>query len=257
MAPKVKSAQRAIEILEFFARRKAPATLSEIAAALDYPASSTLALLRTLSEMGYLDHSSSERTFVPTVKAALLGIWVNDALMADGTIARLMYQMREETGGTPTLGIQSGHHVQYIHVVRGPDALHRRDVAPGTLRPLLRSAMGTVLLSLKPPSELWALVNQINAHELPEHRVSMAELGKRIQQYRESGYAYSEGVSTPGAGIITLLLAAPAHQPPMALGIGASLVALRAKKLDFLKALQRVVELHRKHMEALPDKFGH
>jgi len=256
MAPMVKSAQRAIEILEFFARRKSPATLSEIAGALDYPASSTLALLRTLSEMGYLDYSAGERTFVPTVKAALLGIWVNDALMSDGTIARLMYQMREETGGTPTLGIQSGHHVQYIHVVRGPDAVHRPDVAPGTLRPLLRSAMGCVLLSLKSPSELWALVNQINAQEPPGNRISMAELTRRIREYRENGYAYSEGVSTPGAGIITTLLAAPAHQPPMALGIGASIATLRAKKLVFLKALQRVVELHRKHMEALPQKFG-
>ncbi|VCU68387.1 DNA-binding transcriptional activator MhpR [Pigmentiphaga humi] len=257
MAPKVKSAQRTIEILEYFARRKAPATLSEIAGKLGYPPSSTLALLRTLSEMGYLDYAHAERTFVPTVKAALLGIWVNDALMSDGTIARLMYDMREQTGGTPTLGIQSGHYVQYIHVVRGKDALHRPDVAPGALRPLLRSAMGTVLLSLKPPSELWALAGRINAQEPPEHRMSMAELGRRIREYREQGYAYSEGVSTPGAGIITVLLAAPAHQPPMALGIGASIATLRARKLEFLQALQRVVELHRKHMEALPYKFGH
>src|SRR5687767_13814510 len=136
MAPAVKSAQRVVEVFEYFAQRRAPATLSQVAEALRYPPSSTFALLNTLRDLGYLDYSREDRTFVPTVRAALLGIWVNDALMADGTIVRLMYKLRDETGCTAVLGIQSGYFVQYIHVVKGSEYTDRNDVTTGALRPL-------------------------------------------------------------------------------------------------------------------------
>lgn len=258
MASLVKSAQRVVEIFEFFARLRAPATLTQISAALGYPASSTFALLNTLRELGYLDYARHEKTFVPTVRAALLGIWVNDALMADGTIVRLMYALRDKTGGTAVLAIQSGFQVQYIHVVKGADSHHRTDVTTGTLRPLLSSAMGDVLLALKGKAELRALVSRINAQQAqpaPASPVRLADVNERLAAVRDRGYAWSEGLATPGSGIIAVLLAAPRHQPPMALGLGGRITVLRAKRERFLAALRGVVDEHRAHMEALPQQF--
>lgn len=255
MAALVKSAQRVVEVFEYFAQRRAPATLSQVSAALDYPSSSTFGLLNTLRELGYLDYSRDDRTYVPTVRAALLGIWVNDALMSDGTIVRLMYDLRDQTGGTAVLGLQSGFHVQYIHVVKGTDGVHRTDVTTGALRPLLRSAMGDVILALKGKAELRALVSRINAQEPPEQQVRLADLTTRLDLCRERGYAWSEGVATPGSGIISMLLAAPRHQPPMVLGLGGRISVLRANREKFLTALRHVVEQHRTHMEALPHTF--
>lgn len=255
MAPRVKSAQRVVEVFEYFAQRRAPATLTQICSALDYPPSSTFALLNTLRDLGYLDYSGDDRTFVPTVRAALLGLWVNDALLQDGTIVQLMYRLRDETGCTVVLGIQGGDQVQYIHVVKGTDAADRTDVASGALRPLLRSAMGLVILALKSRSELRALVSRINAQEPPAHQVRFNELLVRVEECRERGYAYSEGLSTPGSGTITMLLAAPQHQPPMVLGLGGRITALRANHDRFLEALRHVVRQHREHMEALPQTF--
>jgi DNA-binding IclR family transcriptional regulator len=255
MAPPVKSAQRVVEVFEYFAQRRAPATLTQVCAALGYPASSTFALLNTLRDLGYLDYSREERTFVPTVRAALLGIWVNDALLSDGTIVRLMYRLRDDTGCTAVLGIQSGFQMQYIQVVKGSDAAGRTDVSTGALRPLLRSAMGEVVLALKPRAELRALVSRINAQETAARQVRLSELQARLDLCRERGWSYSEGVSTPGSGIITMLLAAPQHQPPMVLGLGGRIAALRANKERFLDALRGVVAAHREHMEALPHTF--
>lgn len=256
MAPPVKSAQRVVEVFEYFAQRRAPATLSQICAALDYPASSTFALLNTLRDLGYLDYAREDRTFVPTVRAALLGIWVNDALLQDGTIVRLMYKLRDETGCTAVLGLQSGLQVQYIQVVKGNDAADRTDVATGALRPLLRSAMGWILLSLKPKAEVRALVSRINAQEPAASHARLAEVTARIDECRERGYAWSEGMATPGSGTITMLLAAPAHHPPLVLGLGGRISALRANHEGFVEALRSVVREHREHMEALPQKFG-
>lgn len=255
MAGSVKSAKRVVEVFEYFAQRRAPATLTEVADALAYPASSTFALLNTLRDLGYLDYARDDRTFVPTVRAALLGIWVNDALISDSTIVRLMYELRDQTSCTAVLGIQSGFHMQYIHVVKGDDAHGRTDVTTGALRPLLRSAMGDVVLALKSKSELRALVSRINAQEPAEHQVRLADLSIRLDQCREQGHAWSEGKATPGSGIITMLLAAPVHQPPMVIGLGGKISLLRANRERFIDALRNVVTLHRAHMEALPHKF--
>jgi DNA-binding IclR family transcriptional regulator len=256
MAPPVKSAQRVVEVFEYFARRRAPATLSQICGALGYPTSSTFALLNTLRDLGYLDYSREDRTFVPTLRTALLGIWVNDALISDGTIVRLMYKLRDETGCNAVLGVQSGFQVQYIHVAKGNDAAHRTDVNTGALRPLLRSAMGQVILTLKSRAELRALVSRINAEEPAAHQVRLSELTAQLDECRKRGYAYSEGVATRGSGIITMLLAAPQHQPPMVLGLGARIEDLRANRERFAEALRGVVNQHREHMEALPQTFA-
>ncbi len=256
MAPPVKSAQRVVEVFEYFAQRRAPATLTQISVGLGYPPSSTFALLSTLRDLGYLDYSREERTFVPTVRAALLGIWVNDALMSDGTIMRLMYDLRDETGGTAVLAIQSGHQVQYIHVVKGTDSHSRTDVTTGALRPLLRSAMGDVILALKTKAELRALVARINAQETPANQVRLPVLAERLDKVRERGYAWSEGMATPGSGIISMLLAAPAHQPPMVLGLGGKISMLRTHRERLLASLRKVVSQHRTHMEALPQVFS-
>ncbi|CAN5650695.1 hypothetical protein BH09PSE5_BH09PSE5_17940 [soil metagenome] len=253
--PTVKSAERVVRVFEYFAQRRAPATLTQIASTLGYPPSSTFALLNTLKDLGYLDYSRDDRTFVPTVRTALLGIWVNDALISDSTIVRLMYDLRDETGGNATLGVQSGLQVQYIHVVKGSDALERTDVTTGVVRPLLRSAMGDVILALKSRSELRAIVNRINADEPDDRRTKLADVEARIQLCRDRGYAWSEGMATPGSGIIAMLLAAPQHQPPMVLGLGGKISMLRANRTRFVQALQKVVSLHRAHMEALPQKF--
>ncbi|MGA0569493.1 IclR family transcriptional regulator [Variovorax sp. VNK109] len=255
MATPVKSAQRVVEVFEFFAQRRAPATLTQICDALDYPASSTFALLGTLRDLGYLDYSRTDRTFVPTVRAALLGIWVNDALLSDGTIVRLMYSLRDETGCTAVLGIQSGLQMQYIHVVKGNEATGHTDVATGALRPLLRSAMGQVVLTLKSKTELRALVSRVNAQEPASRQIRFNDLVAKLDVCRERGYAVSEGLFTPGSGIIAALLAAPSHQPPMVIGLGGRIAALRSHRERYVQALHRLVALHREHMEALPQKF--
>ena len=245
----VKSAQRVVQILEFFAARQTPAGLMEVARALGMPASSTSALLGTLHTLGYLDYNRHERTFVPTLRAALLGIWVNDMFLTDGTVLRLMYELRESTGETVVLGTQSGLGVQYIHVMRSLVRRSGPEVATGRLRPLLSSAVGQLILSLKENKEILAIARRINAEEKdPSRRVRTDELMRKIDACRRDGYGYTEGATTPGAGIIAVLLPTPAHQPPIALGIGTVVRKLRNQKLNYLAALRHAVEIHGHHI---------
>ena len=241
----VKSAHRVVQIFEFFANRQAPAGLMEVARALGSPPSSTLALLGTLQGLGYLDYNRHQRTYVPTLRAALLGIWVNDLLLSDGTVLRLMVKLRERTGETVVLGAQSGLQVQYIQVMHSLSRRSGPEVATGRLRPLLRSAVGQLMLSVKDDQEVLALARRINAEEKdPAARMRIDDLMRKIEACRRDGYGYTEGATTPGAGIIAVLLPTPPHQPPIALGIGAALRKLREQKLNYLAALRQAVNVH-------------
>lgn len=247
----VKSSQRTMAILEYFAEVQAPARLTEIADTLGYPASSTLAILRSLASTGYLDYDARSKTFVPTLKFALTGSWINDRMMADGTILRMMHNLQREMDTVVILGAQSGLVVQYIHVKK-PRHHAGPSVSSGTNRPLLTSAMGQVILSAADPAQVAPLIRRINAEQHdPAHWVRPADFAERLALVRAQGHAYTEGAATPGRGMIAVLLATPPHQPPLALGLGGPITRLRNQRHAFVRALQTLVEQHRQHMESV------
>jgi DNA-binding IclR family transcriptional regulator len=250
----VKSSERTMAILEFFAEARAPARLIEIARRLDYPPSSALAILRSLTSTGYLDYDPRRKTFVPTLKFALIGSWINDRMMADGTILRMMHNLQREMDTVVVLGAQSGLVVQYIHVKK-PKYYGGPSVTTGTNRPLLTSAMGQVILSAADPATVPPLIRRINADVSdPDKWIRPAGFAQQLERVREQGYAHSEAAATPGRGMIAVLLATPPHQPPLALGLGGSIARLRAQRPAFVRALQSVVEQHRRHMESEWDE---
>ncbi|MFH1341462.1 MAG: helix-turn-helix domain-containing protein [Pseudomonadota bacterium] len=79
----VKSAIRTLEILEYFDEVQQPLNIVAVATALDYPQSSTAALLRSLTTMGYLHYNSRKLTYVPTDRVPFLGSWINPALFQE------------------------------------------------------------------------------------------------------------------------------------------------------------------------------
>lgn len=75
----VKSAARVLEVFEYFAGRKAPATVGEVCASLGYPQSSTSVLLKSLLTLGYLSYDGTTRRYAPSEKVANLGSWIAHA----------------------------------------------------------------------------------------------------------------------------------------------------------------------------------
>ncbi|MSQ20016.1 MAG: hypothetical protein EXR39_10780 [Betaproteobacteria bacterium] len=78
----VKSAARVLEVFEYFARRRTPATVGEVCNALGYPQSSTSVLLKSMFTLGYLSYDQGSRRYSPSVKVAMLGEWIPEELQA-------------------------------------------------------------------------------------------------------------------------------------------------------------------------------
>lgn len=254
LAGVIKSAARVLELFEYFAECRRPLSVTDVVRGLDYPQSSASALLKSLTRLGYLDYDRFERLYVPTLRVALFGGWVQDQLFSQRSLSHLIDELHEGSNGqTVILGMQNDIYVQYIHLHQSP----RRDgpawyIKPGSLRPLCRSAAGRILLSRKSDVEVQQLLWRINAEEPPELRMQVGDLLKELDKIRHNGFAYTERTVNPHGGVIAVELPTPASQPPMALGIGAEIEILRQEKDRFLALLQQVLQPYR--ARALPPK---
>src|SRR5450759_1498351 len=158
----VKSAERALAILEYFRENKHAATVTEIACALGLPQSSTTMLLNSLLKLGYLDYTPQTRKFRPTYRVAVLGSWSQRSLFESGPLTDTMDAIGNAIGETGLLGLQNGPHMQYVHiVVPGEGVL--LTVHVGILRPMTCSALGRMLLIGKTNDQIRAIVRRNNA----------------------------------------------------------------------------------------------
>lgn len=233
----VKSAGRILQILEFFDEVKRPASLMEIARALEFPQSSTSGLVHSLVVLGYLRFDAETRLYMPTARVTVLGSWIDESI-SGGRIPRLMAELGDVTGETIILAIPNGPYVRYIHVVPATKPM-RLYIRPGMTRPIAGSGLGNLLLSSYPDSEIPALVelaNRTHAGEFPP--VDPQALAEELRVIRQTGVSLSVDRIAQGAGVVAVFLPTAPGQPPMALGIGGLSERIVAER-DPLVALMR------------------
>lgn len=207
----VKSAARVLQIFELFDTVRGPLKVGEIAAKLDYPQSSTSALLRSLVDRGYLASDPVARTFVPTPRIGLLGSWCVTDPLRSGSVHRLMDELSRATGQTIILAGRNGIYAQYFHVVQATRPL-RLHVPVGSLRMLVWSTAGFVMLQETPEAKVRVLVRRTNAEAGPvRQRIQAADVLARVDQARQAGYGFSRALVTPGTAMICVRL--PTAQP--------------------------------------------
>lgn len=237
----VKSARRVLEILEFFGQGVPKATVTQVANALAYPQSSTSALLTSLTTLGYLRIDPEDRSYSPTLRVMLLGSWQQDELFAQGSLVAVMERLRQRTGHTVMLGLRQGMHVRFILSLAGKNAegIH---YPVGVLRPVCRSAVGKILLSALPDSQVLKLARHANAQEDPLNRVSTRELLEEMAQIRQRGWAMTVDYPVPNRATLAVALPQVRGQPPMAFTVGARKSTMLARHAHFLQELQHACQ---------------
>ena len=114
----VKSAIRTLEILEYFDEVQQPLNIVAVATALDYPQSSTAALLRSLTTMGYLHYNSRKLTYVPTRSRSLSRKLDQSRLVSRGWVEiGFSIPASCRVGGLPRHGLE-------IYVEHSPERRH-------------------------------------------------------------------------------------------------------------------------------------
>lgn len=252
MGDSVKSAQRVLEVIEFFAEWRRPASIKEICQSLGYPQSSTSVLMKSLKDSGYFDHDARSGMYVPNVRLALATGWIQTQLFSEQSLLRLMERVLASCGHTVMLGVQHGVHLRYLHVLQATreDRFLARN---GSLRPLFRSAGGKMILTTCSEREVAQLLRRANAgEELPAQRRELPQVQHELERTRRDGWSMSLGTSMPGAGALAILLPVPRGQAPMALCLGGPMREIRRDRDHLLKTLREAIDGFRQAVLAQP-----
>ncbi len=238
----VKSATRAIEILEHLKDARQPRAMSEIATDLGYPQSSATVLLKTLVTLGYLNFDRLERVYFPTLKVTALGDWIPETLFGQRGMLEAMRDVHAATGETVSINSRNDIYLQYVKIIQSTHAL-RFHVDEGTLRPLTRTVSGWVLLSIMPDDKIDNIVRRGNiAISKPADRITTSEMMAHIREIRVKGYGYVENVPFLGGGTISVLLPTKIQNQPVTLALGGAAERIRQNFRRYLTVLQRAAK---------------
>jgi DNA-binding IclR family transcriptional regulator len=202
----VKSAARVLQILELFDEIQRDARVAEIAERLSFPQSSTSILLRSLVDLGYMDFLPESRSFLPSPRVTLLGIWLDKGPVRNGSLIRMLEEISRATGDTVIIAARVGIYSQYIHVLQARSAM-RFHVPQGSRRLAVWSATGFTLLAGSDDRDIRALCARTNAEASDaQQRVEIKTVLVNVERARRDGYFFSRGLVTPGAGSIAVRL---------------------------------------------------
>lgn len=207
----VKSAQRVLEVIEFFTEDRPAASVTDISRALSYPQSSTSVLLRCLRQLGYLYYDRFNRTYRLTSRAALLGCWSEQGNYRGGRTIDMLDAIAARTSETVVLSTANvDYSVHHLQVRRGnsPRAVA---VDPGTAEPLLHNVQGELQLASYPDKHVRLALHRVNAEEANhEKRVNIAEKAAEFQVMREQGWAIGAHAGVNGASAVAVMV--PRHR---------------------------------------------
>lgn len=239
----VKSARRTIEVLEYFAETHRAAGVSELARRLGAPLSSTSVLLAGLARLGYLEQDPGDRRYRPTLRVMLLGGWLQDRLLGDSSLLRMMEHLRARTGMSVLIGLQRQAHVQYILTLRRPDLPGDENMRAGMLRPVTRAAVGKALLMLKPDDDTARILQRANAEERdPALRIRQSVFLADLRKSRARGWTESAGSMVPGQSVLAMPLPPLQDQPPLAIGLGGPLKDVEERRENLVRNLKEVCQ---------------
>ncbi|QIE55045.1 IclR family transcriptional regulator [Pikeienuella piscinae] len=149
----VRQARNVLRLLEFFAEKKAPATLAEISAAFGWPRSSTYNILTTLSNAGFLYEPRARAGFYPTPRWLQLAQEIAEAEPIPEALTGLIHDLAEGTGETVWISAPSGLHAVMLHVVESRAPV-RYAARPGDRVPIHATASGQALLAQMPSRDV-------------------------------------------------------------------------------------------------------
>lgn len=189
----VRQAANILEIMEFFARTKKPATLAEIADHFGWPRSSTFNLLATLSEKGYLYEPRPRGGFYPTPRWLTMARMASEVEPLPPWAHALIAELSAETGETASITAPSGVWAVFIDVVESQAPI-RYFATIGHRVPIHAAASGRALLLQYSKEERDQLYRKIEFKQYgPSTPISIEAVETELRNSIARGYCQSFG----------------------------------------------------------------
>jgi DNA-binding IclR family transcriptional regulator len=183
----VKSARRAIDLLETFASNDVWLSLSDLHARTGFPRSSLHGLLRTLLDAGWLEADSNTARYRLGVRALICGTAYLDRDPVVPYATEALELVRERTGFTAHYARRNGAEVVYLETRESIRSTHLVSRVGRTL-PAHATALGKVLLAELTHDEIEAVLSDPLNALTPNTITSVEAMHAECAVTRERGY---------------------------------------------------------------------
>ncbi|MDJ0709499.1 MAG: helix-turn-helix domain-containing protein [Woeseiaceae bacterium] len=240
----VKSVGRVFSIIELYDQERRAMSASEVSRALETPHSSTVAILKSMQELGYLTADPGHRTYLPSIKLTQVVEWIATDLHEETAILAVMEDLHNEVDETINLSRQTGDFVKIVHGLESTKLLGIR-VRKGVVMPLTASHTGMVALATYPNEEVKQIVRDQQKRNYPEARsVSVEEALSEVREIRNQQLSPGYDVFIDGIGIIAFPLASQTGARPFVVAIAGPTERIRANEDEIVRAARRAINKH-------------
>jgi len=196
--PKVKSADRVLDIFELFTGDKESYNLTEISKGLNMPPSSTYLLLQNMLNRGYLETDRSGKQFRIGYKLFTIRSGYMRSSSLTGEFSLIADKIIDDLNETTSLAIKAGNELLYIGEKVSKHAL-RFNPTVGTTLPLHATASGKVMLADLSMEELRAIYPNDELERVTDKTIStFSDLLKELHKVRTQGFGYNMGETVDG-----------------------------------------------------------
>ena len=252
----VKSAARALEVLEMFNEQRRPLKLHEIYEHLEYPQSSATHLMKSMVMLGYVNYNPVSRTYVPTGKVKGLGSWMSSSMYGQARYHRLVETLQQRTDETVALSTQNDLFIQYF-LIREPKHEFKLPPSEGNMLLLTQSTSGMAILSKMSDRQIDKLCRHINYYEAEDgNRVEISQVMRELRWIRQVGYCYDEKRPDPRVLSVAFPLEETLHGIPLSIGVGGLTDRISRNISDIVATIRETIEEFREPAEeAIEEDF--
>jgi DNA-binding IclR family transcriptional regulator len=236
----VKSAARALEILEVFADKRERLSSAQIGAILGYPKSSLSVLLKSLVAQGYLSNGGGDLDYFPTLKLARLGDWLTAALLGSKTLLPTLEKLRDATGETVTLTTAIDLQMRCLHALIGTHPISLQ-ITEGITFPIINTAIGTAYLATQPEAVAHRLFDTWVAHGHGSRRAWPA-LATSIARAKDAGHVAAYDAVLPDTGAIAMPIRAGLDGEFLVVAVAGLSSRIAQRESEIIRLMQRMLD---------------
>jgi DNA-binding IclR family transcriptional regulator len=245
----IKPALRVLKILELFGAVGEPLRLKDIAERLGLATSSTISLLRSLTEAGYVSFDRASWKYFPTNRIPDLGSRLSSVLVEETDLMEVMHSLQRSTKELIVVGTPNDIYIDYIRSLRSTQEIQLYS-PPGTRYLMIQSGMGLLLLSRMEK----AVVSRIYRRTIAERQIntkifSEEELFDRVEKMRGQDFVftraseYIKATGHAGGAMISSIVPTPPNNRALVIGVGGPAERLERNNKDII--IQMRAELGR------------
>ncbi|RVT91098.1 helix-turn-helix domain-containing protein [Sphingomonas crocodyli] len=245
----VKSGIRAVEVIDYFMQVAEPVRTATLSKALGIPNSSADELLRTLAASGYLNYDVEQKLYSPSYKLVSNIRAVERNFFGEDVVARMMSDLRSETGASVVLTQQNDCWMDSVARVTG-SWIEQSERYPAELvcyqgdRWQPSTNFAAAILTRYSNVQLADLTQRIQRLGLGPSGPSLFDgLIGTVERTRSRGYAVFRGDEGNPVNSIAVPLVMRHAASPYAIGlIGPSLFASAGDEREVAQILRRITD---------------